>query len=232
MTVHRWFIPELDDPSDISGQERAFASALSEATAALVQPGEHVHDLLIPAAYADHRQDTLVAGLGISDRLADRPLIALLDFGVHFSGRRVRGGRLHNQLYHLSGKTPSLSFDARGGVDSLAGKTAAWFETVLRRPVVLHVWTHEGRAYAGRYEFADSHETLGQAYIRSAAPHGQYERVIAAGHVHGRGWLQTAGLPAPDLYSPVRGDMEHAQIPNGASLGEARGLMANSQWYE
>jgi hypothetical protein len=232
MTVHRWFIPEVDDPSDITGQERAFASALSEATAALARPGEHVHDLLIPAAYADHGQDTLVAGLGISDWLAERPIIDLLDFGVHFSGRRVRGGRLHNQLYHLSGKTPSLSLDSRGGIDRLAGKTAAWFEAVLRRPVVLHAWMHEGRAYAGRYEFADTHETLAQAYTRSAAPHGQYERVIAEGHVHGRGWLQTAGLPAPDFYTPVRGDMEHAQIPDGASLSEARGLVANSHWYE
>jgi hypothetical protein len=231
MDAYRWFIPEVEDPSDITDQERDFASALSEATSALVRPGEHVYDLLIPAAYADHGQNTLVAGLGLSDWIAERPIISLLDFGVHFSGVRVVGGRLHSQLYHLSGETPSLSLDARGDVDNLAAKTSAWFEAVLSRPIVLHVWMHEGRTYASRYEFADTHETLVQAYNRPAAPEDQYQRVIADGHVHGKGWLQTTGLPAPDFYTPIRGDMAHAEIPDGASLREARGLVANSRWY-
>jgi hypothetical protein len=187
--------------------------------------------LLIPAAYADHGQDTLVAALAISDWLGERPIVSLLDFGVHFSGNRVRGGRLHSQLYYLSGETPSLSLDAHGDVGELAGKTTAWFETVLRRPAVLYAWMHEGRAYASRYECADTHETLTQAYTRSAAPQGQYERVTADGHVHGRGWVQTTGLPAPDLYTPIRGDMEHAQIRDGASPCEARGLVAAGRWY-
>jgi hypothetical protein len=58
MTGYRWFIPEVENPSDVTDQERNFASALSEATSALVRPGEHIHDLLIPAAYADHGQNT------------------------------------------------------------------------------------------------------------------------------------------------------------------------------
>lgn len=222
----------MDDPSDITEQERAFASALAEATAPLVHPGEYIHDLLIPAAYADHGQNTLVASLGISDRLAERSIVELIAFGVHFSGIRVRGGRLHNQLYHLSDSTPSLSLNVRGDIDRLAAKTAAWFETVLSRPIVLHVWMHEGQAYAGRYEFADTHETLAQAYTRSAAPPGQYERAISEGHVRGRGWLQTAGLPAPDFYTPIRGDVERAEVPDGAVLMEARGLVADCRWYE
>jgi len=229
--VYRWFIPEVEDPSDITDQERNFASALSEATSALVRPGAHVHDLLISAAYADHGQNTLVAALSISDWLAERPIISLLSFGVHFSGVGVRGGRLHSQLYHLSGETPSLALDAHGDIDDLARKTAAWFEVVLCRPIVLHVWMHQGRAYASRYEFADTHETLVQAYNRPIAPQDQYERLIAEGYVHGKGWLQTTGLPAPDFYTPVRGDMGRAQIPDGASLREVRGLVANGRWY-
>ena len=170
MTQPRWFIPELEHPADITDKERRFAAALSEATARLVRPGEHMHDLLIPAAYADHGQDALVAGLGISDYLEERPIMGLIDFGVHFSGVRVRGGRLHNQIHDLSGETPSLSFAAHGGIKRLAAKTADWFEAVLRRPIVLYVWMHKESPYAGRYEFADTHETLAQAYNRSAAP--------------------------------------------------------------
>jgi hypothetical protein len=45
-------------------------------------------------------------------------------------------------------------------------------------------------------------------------------------------WLQTAGLPAPDLYTPIRSDMDDAQIPAGVSLGDARGLVVNRRWYE
>ena len=232
MTEHRWFVPELDDPSDITDEERSFAAALSEATAGLIRPGEHVRDLLIPAAYADHGQGSLVAGLALSDWLAARPIIGLIDFGVHFTGNRVRGGRLHNQIYHLTGETPSLSLDASGSTETLAAQTAEWFEAVLSRPVVLFVWMHEGQAYAGRYEFADTHETLAQAYTRPAAPQGQYDRMIAAGHVRGRGWLQTAGLPPPDLHVPIRGDMESARIPASGRAEEARRLVADSQWYE
>jgi hypothetical protein len=232
MTEHRWFIPKVDDPSDITEQERTFATALSKATAPLVRASEHVHDLLIPAAYADHGQNALVASLIISDYLAERPIMELIAFGIHFTGNGVRGGRLHNQIYYLSGNTPSLSLDVRGDIDMLATKTAVWFETVLRRPIVLHVWMHEGRAYAGRYEFADTHETLVQAYTRSAAPKRQYERVISRGHVQHGVWLQTAGLPAPDFYTPIRGDMERAEIPEGALLKEDHRPVVNRGWYE
>jgi hypothetical protein len=172
--VYRWFIPEVEDPSDITNQERDFASALSEATSALVRPGEHTHDLLIPAAYADHGQNTLVARLGISDWLAERPIISLLDFGVHFSGAQgAWWPTAQPALPPLGRDTQPLTRCPRRR-DSLAAKTAAWFEAVLSRPIVLHVWMHEGRGYASGYEFADTHETLVQAYDRPAAPQDQY----------------------------------------------------------
>lgn len=229
MPDHTWFIPELDDPADMTGEERAFAAALSEATAGLVAPG--VSDLLIPAAYADHGQGSLVAALSLVDRQAGEHGRAYLDFGVHFSGHRVQGGRLHNQLYFVTDQTQSLALDAAGSVDDLAIQTAEWLEGVLRRPIVLYVWLHDQYAYAARYAFADTSETLSQTYSKGRAPEGQYEAVIAAGHVRGRGWLQTAGLPDPDLYIHIRGDLETAKVPAGVRRVEQRGPLGGA-WYE
>lgn len=224
----RWFIPELDDPDDMTAEEHAFAAALSGSTAGLVCPG--VGDLLIPAEYADHGDDTLVAGLSLVD-LTTEPGLGLLDFGVHYRSGRINGGRLHNQLYSLSDQTPSLALTAKGSTDALAHRTAEWFEAVLARPVVLYVWLHDGYAYAARYAFADSSETLAQCYSAARAPSGQYDAVVAAGHVRGKGWLQTIGLPAPDLYLHIRGDMESAAIPAGVRPEARRGPLPGG-WYE
>lgn len=230
MTKGKWFLPDLDDPADMTEEERAFAVALSEATAGLVAPG--VSDLLIPAAYGDHGDDALVAALGISDRDTGKKYgIGLIDFGVHFRTGVVKGGRLHNQLYSLTGETPSLALEASGSIRELADQTARWFDVVLRRPIVLYVWLNDGYAYAARYEFADTSETLSQLYNRGIAPKGQYEQVIAAGHVRGRGWLQTAGLPTPDVYVPIRGDLDAGRVPAGVVRAEKRGPIEGA-WYE
>lgn len=229
MTEHKWFIPELDDPADMTSEERLFAAALSEATAGLVAPG--VYDQLIPAAYGDHGGNAMVAALGISDRQAGKHGLSLIDFGVHFHGDTVKGGRLHNQIYFLTGETRSLALEATGSIGELANQTARWFGAVLSRPVVLYVWLNDGYAYAARYAFADTSETLGQLYNRSAAPEGQYEQVIAAGHVRGRGWLQTTGLHMPDVYVPIRGDQTAAQVPAGVAQANKRGPIPGA-WYE
>jgi hypothetical protein len=93
----RWFVPELDNETDITDDERAFATALSEATAPLVCEG--VDDVLIPAAYGDHGEDALVAGLSVNHQPeGHRYAMSLLEFGVHFHRNRVHGGRLHNQI--------------------------------------------------------------------------------------------------------------------------------------
>jgi hypothetical protein len=123
-----------------------------------------------------------------------------------------------------------MTLDVAGGVDLLVERTADWFDGVLRRPIVLYVWLNDGYAYAARFAFADSSETLSQAYARQLAPEGQYEQVIAAGHVHGKGWLQTAGLSTPDLYLHVRGDMDRAQIPAGVGRTAQRGPLP-TLWY-
>lgn len=232
MIEPKWFIPELDDPDDMTARERAFAAALSGATARLVCPD--VGDFLIPAEYGDHGDDTLVAGLSFTDPAAE-PRLGLMEFGVHYRRGRIRGrvsgGRLHNQLYSLSDQTPSLTLTATGSVNALAERTAEWFEAVLARPVVLYVWLHDGYAYAARYALADTSETLAQCYSEARAPSGQYDAVIAAGYVRGKGWLQTVGLPTPDLYFHIRGDLESAAIPEAVRPETMRGPLPG-RWYE
>ena len=229
MSEYRWFIPEPGESEGMTGEERAFATALSEASAGLVGTG--VSDLVIPAAYGDQEDGSLVASLGISDRDPGKYALGLINFGVHFRGDRVRGGRLHNQLYSLTGETPSLNLEATGSIDELANRTAQWFEAVLRRPIILYVWLNNGHAYAARYAFADTSETLSQLYNRAIAPEGQYEQMISDGHARGMGWIQTAGLPTPDLYLLIRGDEAQARVPAGVLRAEKRGPIAGT-WYE
>lgn len=230
MTEQRWFVPELDDPADMTEREHAFAAALSRATAHLA-PERGVSDVLIPAEYADFDDGSLVAALTLADPGAE-PRQSVLEFGVEYrKDGSVAGGRLHSQLHHITGETPSLAFEAADDLEALAQSTATWFAEVLRRPVVLYVWLHDGWAYAARYAFADTSETLVQSYSRNRAPQGQYEAVIAAGHVRGKGWLQTAGLPTPDLYLAIRGDMASARIPAGVRAENRRGPLPGL-WYE
>jgi hypothetical protein len=94
---------------------------------------------------------------------------------------------------------PGLALDATGSIESLAEQTAEWFASVLRRPLVLYLWLNNGSVYASRYVFADTSETLSQIYNKELAPTGQYKSLIAAAQVRGRGWVQTAGLPTPDV---------------------------------
>lgn len=213
----------------MADDERAFAAALSEATASL--PSAGVSNLLIPSAYADHGENALVAALGLYDMSAGGHPVSLISFGVHYHGDRVRGGRLHNQLYSVSEETPSLALDAEGSMDALADQTAQWFGLVLNRPVVLYVWLHERYAYAARYAFADTSETLCQTYSKERAPEGQYESVIADGHVRGKGWLQTSGLPSATLCLHIRGDREKAKVSAEIRWVQERGPLPGL-WYE
>jgi hypothetical protein len=116
-------------------------------------------------------------------------------------------------------------------VDELAHLTADWFQTVLRKPVVLYVWLHEKCAYAARYVFADTDETLCQMWSQRLAPPGKAEELIAAGHAHGKDWIQTRGLHAPNLFVYRRGDRELAVLPpdvrESTQLGPLDGV-----WYE
>ncbi|MEU6273890.1 hypothetical protein ABZ871_16015 [Streptomyces populi] len=198
MLNNPWF--EIDDPDDEFGfdaAELAFAKALRERAGSWD----------VPHAYSwvgrPEDDSSLLACVGLSD---ENNRISLIDLGVHLVGSTVRGDRLHNQLYFLPDRPTGLALEAAGSPQELAERTAAWFETLLRKPIVRHEWEHGGRVYASRYLFADTGEGLVQSYDRTLAPPGQAEALTEAGHVYGRGWIRTSGLGRPDRVVGVRGE--------------------------
>jgi hypothetical protein len=218
-----WF--EIDEPDDeISDTDLAFLALLRERTAPLaaMESDSAIYALAQPS------EGAFAAYLSLGDPAEPRHLV---DVGVHFSGDRVRGDRMHSQFPSLTEPPTSLRLDATGTVEELADVSAEWFAAVLRKPVLLYVWLNADRyAYAARFAFADTNQTLIQCYNGQLAPHGQAETLIAAGHVHGRGWIQTTGLPAPHCYVHIRGDIAAAIIPartQAAPRGPISGL-----WYE
>ncbi|MGW1911160.1 hypothetical protein ACWCQS_10635 [Streptomyces sp. NPDC002076] len=225
MPEHPWFViePEDDEEFEFSDDERAFVAALRERTAGWASAGVD-GELARTDAW-----DSLVAHLSFSD---PGGRLHLLCAGVHFTGDRVRGDRLHNQLFTLTDRPSSWALEATGTVEELADRSADWFRTVLEKPVVLYVWLNPDRyAYAARFAFADDDRTISQLYREDLAPPGQAEELIAAGHVHGRGWIQTVGLPTPTLYQHIRGDPSRAALPPGVRAVTERGPLAGV-WYE
>jgi hypothetical protein len=223
MTARAWF--EIDDPDDdfeFDDTERAFVSALSGRCMAWA-PADVVGEVGRPDDW-----ESLLAHVSLSDRAEHRHLI---DLGVHLVGDRARGDRLHNQLYLLPDRPSAWALDATGSTERLAELAAEWFRAVLDKPIVLYVWLHEGYAYAARYAFADSGETICQSYVESIAPPGQAAELTAAGHVHGKGWIQTVGMPAPSLYLHIRGDLERGSAISGVPATTKRGPLPGL-WYE
>ncbi|MCD9874079.1 hypothetical protein [Streptomyces guryensis] len=223
MPEHPWFViePEDDEELELTDDDRAFAAALRERTAGWAEARVD--------GWLDRTDDALVACLSFGDPGARRHLI---DVGVHFYGGRVRGDRLHNQLFILTDRPSTWALEATGTVDELADRSARWFRSVLDKPVVLYVWLNDDRyAYAARFAYADDNRTISQMYSKDLAPAGQAEELIAAGHVHGKGWIQTVGLPTPTLHQHVRGDRSRAVVPAGARAVTERGPL-HGVWYE
>ncbi|MGW5426699.1 hypothetical protein ACWET9_05670 [Streptomyces sp. NPDC004059] len=149
--------------------ERAFAAALRERTAGWASAGVG-GELGRTDAW-----DSLVACLSFGDRGGR---LHLLYAGVHFNGDRVRGDRLHNQLFTLTDRPSGWGLEATGTVEELADRSARWFRTVLDKPVVLYVWLNADRyAYAARFAFADDDQTISQLYREDPAPPGQSEEL-------------------------------------------------------
>ncbi|MFE7895975.1 hypothetical protein ACFU3E_00250 [Streptomyces sp. NPDC057424] len=224
MKTRAWF--EIDDPDDdfeFDDTERAFVSALSGRCMAWA-PADVVGEVGRPDDW-----ESLLAHVSLSDRA--EPRRHLIDLGVHLVGDRARGDRLHNQLYLLPDRPSAWALDATGSTERLAELAAEWFRAVLDKPIVLYVWLHEGYAYAARYAFADSGETICQSYVESIAPPGQAAELTAAGHVHGKGWIQTVGLPTPSLYLHIRGDLERGNTISGVPATTKRGPLPGL-WYE
>jgi hypothetical protein len=219
-----WF--GIDEPDgEITETDQAFLALLRERTAPLAatESDDEID------GRAERFDGALAAYLSLVDPDEPRHLV---DFGVHFSADRVRGDRMHNQFPALVEPPTNWGLDATGTIEELAEVSADWFGAILRKPVMLYVWLNADRyVYAARFAFADTDQTLIQCYNERLAPPGQAEELIAAGHVHGRGWIQTAGLPSPHFYLHIRGDIEAARIPPGTQAAPRRGPIGGL-WYE
>jgi hypothetical protein len=204
MPEHRWF--EMTSPHGFTDTEIAFATALSDRTAAWA------HQDIGDSLFADAGSRALVATLRLADPVQN---LSLVHFGVRFQGDRIRGDRVRGDLFTLPEMASPWALSAAGSVGALADAAAAWLRTVTRKPVVLYLWLRNGHPYAARYAFADTGETITQCYDEAAAPQGQ----------------TAAGLAAPDLYFRVSGDFSTA-----AMLGELRHgwqrRPLNGPWYE
>jgi hypothetical protein len=75
------------------------------------------------------------------------------------------------------------------------------------------MWLYKGHVYARRYAFADTSETLSRRCSPDLAPPGLTRQLDSAG-LHRHGWVDTSGLPVPDLYQHLRGDLAAARIPD------------------
>lgn len=188
-----WF----EDDGDLGEADRAFAAALRiRATSWPADPTS----TRIDSPQLGH---ALIAWLDVDDPGSN---LSLMTVGVHLKGSRLRGDKLHNQLFTLPEEPTSLALEASGNPQKLANRAADWFESILRRPVVRYEWLQAGTVYACRYLFSDTGEGLVQMYNHELAPPGQRDQLIAAGHTKGRGWIDTRGLGQPDRISYVRGD--------------------------
>lgn len=219
------FEADPSDAAEMSAAELAFAAALRARIGD--RAGGDV-DGQVAGRFADGVAEPLLAYVNLIDPTQNRHLVCA---GVHVLGDRVLGDRLHSQVYSLPDRPSTWALDAIGAIDQLAELSAQWFRQVLDKPIVLYVWLHDGHAFAARYAFADTGETLIQCYTRELAPPGQTEELLAAGHVHGKGWLQTVGLPSPSRYLHVRGDLTRGVVVPGVPAGTRRGPLPGF-WYE
>jgi hypothetical protein len=183
----RWF--QLDEGCDeFSPDEHAFITALQQATAQW--------DVGYAASWASRDEEEhpcLIAVLTLSDSVKN---LSLGEFGVHYRDGRARGDRLHSCLHELPDEPTPFALDVSGVPEQVAAECAAWFETILRRPVLHQQWRHKdhGRLYAEAWKFADNGDVLIQSYDSAAAPRQQRRRLIRKGFVFGRGWIQVEGI--------------------------------------
>lgn len=224
-----WFEVAPEDEAEMSPAELTFAAALRAHSAAWT-PTESYGNIICSNLDGSHTR--LIAFVSLIDQggPGERGVV-LMDAGVHLLDNRVQGDRLDSQDFLLPERPSSWALAATGTHEELAEASAAWFHHVLEKPVVLYVWLHDGYVYAARYTFADTGETLSQSYNRNYAPTGQADELIAAGHVHGKGWIQTVGLPTPTWYFHVRGDLTKGAVLPGVLAATRRGPLSGL-WYE
>ncbi|MDG9703261.1 hypothetical protein [Streptomyces sp. DH37] len=156
MDVSDWF--EVEDPQecgeepwDFDEAELAFLAALRARAAAWRVPSAP------SGAGRPEDGSSLLAHVCLLDE--SRPLV-LGEWAVHFHGTHVRAGKVRDQLFNLHETPEHGLLRASGTVEELAERCAAWFESLLSRPVVRAEWPSERGGYATRWEFADTGEAL------------------------------------------------------------------------
>lgn len=206
-----WF--EIDDSRDevrLSAAQRAFAAGLR---ARAYRWGLPPADTWIQVWGDAEDGPGLLAGLsGVGLRRAGLGGV----FAAELVDAHLHCGPVHANLTHfLRPWSAALEFDADGPPEQLADHAARWMESLQRRPVALYVWFHRQTVYAGRYEFADTGDLLGERYDPDFAPPDEPDAMIAAGHLVGLGDISTAGLAVPDAFVFIRGERTAARVPAG-----------------
>ncbi|EME63349.1 hypothetical protein [Amycolatopsis decaplanina] len=137
----------------------------------------------------------LIAVVSLNDSLKR---VSLGEFGVHYQDQHARGDLLHGCLHELPDEPTPFSLDVSGAPEHVAAECAAWFETILRRPVGFERrHNHHGQPYAEIWKFSDNGDVLSQSYNPAVAPRGQRKRLVRGGFVFGRGWTQVKGVKDP-----------------------------------
>lgn len=193
MEITTWF---EEDPEDgLTDDESRFLTALR--TRAVTWAEDPAYSMINVVEQGKWRR--LLARM---DLPSDEDHI-LLTFGAFYQRGVVYAGELHNQWLELVGDTiPPLA--KTGSADELGTAVADWFQQILERPVTRAEWIHDGHTYAKAWRFADDGRVLSQSYDQRAAPDGLEQHLIDEGHVHGKGWVQVAGIGQPDRVVTVR----------------------------
>jgi hypothetical protein len=219
MTAHRYARPGAarfalaypQGEAELSADDLAFAAELRRRAAAW--------DAACPEAWVDTWEDDddrtgVLAGLNLAT-----PGQGV--FGASYVRGALHCGPLHPGISHFFCPwSPGLEYDENGSPEALAHRAADWFETLLRRPVVLWLWSmprpgHAPTYYAGRFEFADTGDVLAERYDHDRAPAAQVARIREAGEFvdRPRGHvLTTETLTRPDAFRFISGDREAAVI--------------------
>ena len=182
---------ELDEDDVLSSEQSSFLNALRE----------RLEDRLRPYC-VDMQPDRLLLVLDV-----DAPDVALVNVGLELRGNELRGDRIRVHDRTFPDRPTPDGFLVKGPPRDLAARGAELLETIASRPMVRHEWLHRDRVYATCDVFADTGERLAQSYRSDLAPEGQEARLVGAGFVHGKGWVQTSGLGEPDRVIHLRGKL-------------------------
>ncbi|MEV6928677.1 hypothetical protein AB0M46_29880 [Dactylosporangium sp. NPDC051485] len=198
-----WFPSEDDEFTEF---EAAMVQGLREGARHLPAGGARSE------VFRNDEDGSVVAMVSLRDQAE------LLCVGLHLLNGRLRGDELDSHTNLPSAEPTPLAMPEPPVHDEI-GSPLAWLESLLRRPVELLVWRHNGIPYAARYQFTDTTEGLVEAFAEDWAPPGLFDRLRREGGTRGKGlsWVRTAALPAPDVVLPVRVDgsaYETRRLPN------------------